>query len=166
MQQYITWKLVKSCLCVGLALRKPSHQVSVLEEVWNEFHTFSPPSFAQRFLAGLLCSSYVSHHYSANPSMTMFNFLWGIWSAVGKICNPAAHLSSINASAPIFQSLSFVWKEKLVWSEWSYLRVGNVVITIFYYRQFSDMMETRQTIFSQKPLQVRCVDTSQNCNVI
>lgn len=70
------------------------------ECVWRGMKWISylfPPSFAQRFLAGLLCSSYVSHHYRANPSMTMFNFLWGIWSAVVKICNPMAHLSSINA---------------------------------------------------------------------
>lgn len=48
---------------------------------------FIPPPFLPSFIcsplssAGLLGSSYVSHHYRANPSMTMFNFLWGIWSA-------------------------------------------------------------------------------------
>lgn len=75
-------------------------------------YLFSPPSFAQHFLAGLLRSSYVSHHYSANPPLTMFNFLRGIWSAVGKICNPVAHLSSMNDSAYITQSLNVFWKEK------------------------------------------------------
>ncbi len=118
------------------------------------FIPFSPPSFAQRFLAGLLCSSYVSHHYRANPSMTMFNFLWGIWSAVGKICNPVAHLSSINDSAHIPQSPSFVWKEKLIWTEWFDLEIWQCCDTIFYYRQFFWYDGDQKKLCSQQLLQV------------
>lgn len=71
------------------------------------------------FLAGLPCSSYVSHHYRANPSMTMFNFLWGIWSAVGKICNPVAHLSTINDSDHFPPSVvSLIWIEQLDLAIW------------------------------------------------
>lgn len=54
------------------------------------FIPFSTSSFAWHFLAGLLRCSYVSHHYRANPSMTMFNYLWGIWSAVGRFWHPVA----------------------------------------------------------------------------
>lgn len=118
------------------------------------FIPFSPPSFAQRFLDGFLCSSYVSHHYRANPSMTMFNFLWGIWSAVGKICNPVAHLSSINNSAHIPLSLSFVWKEKIIWTEWFDFGIQQCCDMIFYYRQFFWYDGDQRKIFSQQLLQV------------
>lgn len=131
------------------------------------FIPFPPSSFAQRFLAGLLCSSYVSHHYRANPSMTMFNFLWGIWSAVGRICNPVAHLSSINDSAHIPPSLSFVWKREthLTWV----VRFGNLEM-LWYNLLLQTFLwcdgGTRK-IFSQQLLQVqRHFDKLHICIVI
>ncbi len=75
----------------------------------------------------------LSLHYRANPSMTMFNFLWGIWSVVGKICNPVAHLSSINDIAHIPQRLSLGWKEKLIWTEWFDLWTWRSCDIIFYW---------------------------------
>lgn len=108
----------KLLMCwLSIAERHSSSECAWRGMKWISY-LFPPPSFALRFLAGLLCSSYVSHHYRANPSMTMFNFLWGIWSAVGTICNPVAHLSSINDNAHIPQSWRFVWKEKLISPEW------------------------------------------------
>lgn len=47
----------------------------------------------------------------------------------GKICNPEAHLSSINASFHIPQRPSFVWGVELIRTEWSDSRKCKAVIS-------------------------------------
>lgn len=47
----------------------------------------------------------------------------------GKICNPEAHLSSINASFHIPQRPSFVWRVELIRTEWSDSRKCKAVIS-------------------------------------